>query len=162
MPGFDATNPPFDRLLQHELDELITSLDVGYYRPGEVIVRQAHASEHLHVVIKGSVEVRESGSLQLVLGPKDSFDSRAVVHGAAGEDFVATEETLCHLIPRDLLLGLIRRNPAFAAFFYADVSRKLAAFAEARQAEGVESVLRSRIRDARFGAAVFIEANATI
>ena len=162
MQGFDATNPPFDRLLQHELDELITSLDVGYYRPGEVIVRQAHASEQLHVVIKGSVEVRESGSLQLVLGPKDSFNSRAVVHGAAGEDFVATEETLCHLIPRDLLLGLIRRNPAFAAFFYADVSRKLAAFAEARQAEGVESVLRSRIRDARFGAAVFIEANATI
>ena len=44
MQGFDATNPPFDRLLQHELDELITSLDVGYYRPGEVIVRQAHAS----------------------------------------------------------------------------------------------------------------------
>ena len=162
MQGFDATNPPFDRLLQHELDELITSLDVGYYRPGEVIVRQAHASEQLHVVIKGSVEVRESGSLQLVLGPKDSFNSRAVVHGAAGEDFVATEETLCHLIPRDLLLGLIRRNPAFAAFFYADVSRKLAAFAEARQAEGVESVLRSRIRNARFGAAVFIEANATI
>ena len=75
---------------------------------------------------------------------------------------MATEETLCHLIPRDLLLGLIRRNPAFAAFFYADVSRKLAAFAEARQAEGVESVLRSRIRDARFGPAVFIEANATI
>ena len=87
---------------------------------------------------------------------------RAVVHGAAGDDFVATEETLCYLIPRDLLLGLIRRNPAFAAFFYADVSRKLAAFAEARQAEGVESVLRSRIRDARFGAAVFIEADATI
>ena len=46
-----------------------------------------------------------SGSLQLVLGPKDSFNSRAVVHGAAGEDFVATEETLCHLIPRDLLLA---------------------------------------------------------
>ena len=74
MQGFDATNPPFDRLLQHELDELIASLDVGYYRPGEVVVQQAHASEQLHVVIKGSVEVRESGSLQLVLGPKDSFE----------------------------------------------------------------------------------------
>lgn len=162
MQGFDATNPPFDRLTQQELEDLGASLDVGYYPPGEVIVRQGHASEHLHIVIKGSVEVRESDSLQLVLGPKDSFDSRAVVHGAAGEDFVASEETLCHLVPRDLLLGLIRRNLSFAAFFYADVSRKLNALAEARKAEGVESVLRSRIRDARFGAAVFIEGTATI
>jgi CBS domain-containing protein len=39
------------------------------------------------------------------------------VHGAAGEDYVAAEETLCHLIPRHVILDLIRRNPAFAAFF---------------------------------------------
>jgi CBS domain-containing protein len=162
MQGFDASNPPFDRLTQQEIEELRASLDVGYYTPAEVIVRQGHPSEQLHVVIKGSVEVREGGGLQLVLGPKDSFDSRAVVHGAAGEDFVAAEETLCFLVPRNLLLNLIRRNPAFAAFFYADVSRKLAAFADARAAEGVESVLRSRIRDARFGAAVFIVGTATI
>ena len=39
-------------------------------------------------------------TLNAVLGPKDSFDSRALVHGAAGEDFIAAEETLCYLIPR--------------------------------------------------------------
>ena len=162
MQGFDATNPPFDRLTQQELEELSASLDIGYYSPGDVIVRQAHASEQLHVVIKGSVEAREGESIHVVLGPKDSFDSRAVVHGAAGENFVAAEETLCFLIPREVVLGLLRRNPAFAAFFYADVSRKLDALADARKSEGVESVLRSRIRDARFGAAVFIDGDATI
>ena len=72
-----------------------------------------------------------------VLGPKDSFNSRALVHGAAGEDFVAVEETLCYLVPgRLVLLDLIRRNVAFAAFFYADVSRKLDAFAEAVRPRG--------------------------
>ena len=65
MQGFDA-DLLFDRLLQHELDELLHIARRRLrYRPGEVIVRQAHASEQLHVVIKGSVEVRESGSLQL-------------------------------------------------------------------------------------------------
>ena len=57
-----------------------------------------------------------------MLGPKDAFDSRALVHGAAGEDFIAAEETLCYLIPRSLVLGLIARNPGFAAFFYSEVS----------------------------------------
>jgi CBS domain-containing protein len=84
------------------------------------------------------------------------------VHGAAGEDYVAAEETLCHLIPRHIVLDLIHRNAAFAAFFYADVSRKLDAFAQQRKAEGVESVLRARVRDARYRNAVFIDGEVTI
>jgi CBS domain-containing protein len=162
MQGFDASSPPFDRLSHQELEELRAALDIGYYPPGEVIVQQGRASDLLHVIIKGVVEERNQDSLHGILGPKDSFDARAVVHGAAGEDYVAAEETLCHLIPRDLLLKLIRQNPGFAAFFYADVSRKLDAFAQQHKADGVESVLRARVRDARYGAAVFISGDATV
>jgi CBS domain-containing protein len=162
MQGFDAANPPFDRLTHEEVEELRASLDIGYFSPDEVIVRQEHAADLLHVIIKGAVEVRDRDALQSVLGPKDSFDSRAVVHGAAGEDFVAVEETLCYLIPSDLVRDLIHRNVAFAAFFYADISRKLDAFAEQRKTEGVESVLRARIREAQHGGAIFVDGTTTI
>lgn len=162
MQGFDTSSPPFDRLTQEEVEELCAALDIGYFKPGEVIVRRGAASDLLHVVIKGTVEARDGDALEAVLGPGDTFDSRAVVHGAAGEDFVAAEEVLCHLAPRDLVLGLIRRNPAFAAFFYAEISRKLAAFAEQRGHSGFESVLRARVRDARHAGAVFIDGTATI
>jgi len=163
MQGFDSSNPPFDRLSQGEVEELRAALDIEYFRPGATIVAQGRPSDHLHVVIKGTVEARDGAALQAVFGPKDSFDSRAVVHGAAGEDFVAAEETLCHLIPRKLVLHLIRRNPGFAAFFYSEVSRKLDALARREgNPEGVESVLRARVRDARLGQAVFIEGGATI
>ena len=162
MQGFDAANPPFDRLTHQEVEEIRAALDIGYFGPGEVIVRQGQASDLLHVVIKGAVEVRDGNALQALLGSKDSFDSRAVVHGAAGEDFIAVEETLCYLVPSGIVLDLIRRNAAFAAFFYADVSRKLDAFAEHRKAEGVESVLRARIREARHGGAIFVDGSATI
>jgi CBS domain-containing protein len=162
MQGFDATNPPFDRLSHHEVEELRAVLDIGYFSPDEMIVRQGQASDLLHIVIKGAVEVRDGNTLLAVLGPKDSFDSRAVVHGAAGEDFVAVEETLCYLIPRNVVLDLIRHNAAFAAFFYADVSHKLDAFAQQRKTEGVESVLRARIREARHGGAVFVDGATTI
>ena len=161
--GFDAHNPPFDRLSQQEVEELGAALDIGYFRPGETILARGSASEALHVVIKGSVEARDEGVLNAVLGPKDSFDSRALVHGAAGEDFTAAEETLCFLLPKPVVLGLISRNPAFAAFFYSEISEKLSAFADAHRAEGgVESVLRARVREANFIPAVFIDADATM
>jgi CBS domain-containing protein len=162
MQGFDAANPPFDRLTHEEIEQLTAVLDIGYFSPDEVIVRQGHPSDLLHVIIKGAIEVRDGNSLQAVLGPKDSFDSRAVVHGAAGEDFVAVEETLCSLIPGELVLNLIRQNPAFGAFFYADVSRKLDAFAEQRKTDGVESVLRARVRDARHRGAIYVDGAVTI
>jgi len=162
MQGFDIANPPFDRLTHQDSEELRAGLDIGYFGPGEVIIPQGGSSDWLHVVIKGSVEVRDGSTVPTILGPKDSFDSRALVHGAAGEDFVAAEETLCHLIPRHIVLNLIHRNPAFAAFFYAEISRKLDAFAQQRKAEGMDSVLRARVRDARCRAAVFIDGGATI
>lgn len=162
MQGFDITNPPFDRLSHQESAELRAGLDIGYYAPEEVIIPQGSPSDWLHVVIKGSVEVRDRSTVTTVLGPKDSFDSRALVHGAAGEDFVAAEETLCYLVPRRNVLALIHRNAAFAAFFYADVSRKLDAFAQQRKAEGMDSVLRARIGDVRYRAAVFVEGGISI
>jgi CBS domain-containing protein len=162
MQGFDTANPPFDRLTHQESEELRAGLDIGYFAPEEVIIAQGHSSDWLHVVIKGSVEVRDGSTVPTVLGPKDSFDSRALVHGAAGENFVAAEETLCHLIPRHIVLDLIHRNAAFAAFFYADVSRKLDAFARQRKAEGMDSVLRARVREVRYRAAVYVDGGISI
>jgi len=163
MPeAFDARNPPFDRLSHQEMDALTSALDIGYFRPGEVIIEQGRHSEHLHVVIKGSVEEREGDAIEALLGPSESFDARSLVHGAAGTRFVAAEETLCHLAPKAVILDLIRRNPGFAAFFYSEISRKLVTFARRQEQEGMESVLRARVRDARYRPAVFTDGSTTI
>lgn len=164
MPNaFDAHNPPFDRLTHQEIEELRASIDIGYFRPNEVIIPQGAGSELLYVIIKGSVEERHDDAVQALFEVKDSFDARAVVHGAAGGSFVAAEETLCYLIPRPVILSLVKRNVAFAAFFYAEISRKLDAMAATQTgADGFESVLRARIEDARFAPAVFVEGGATI
>jgi len=163
MPqSFDIHNPPFDRLTHGEVSDLRAALDIGYFRPGEVIVERNAASDQLHVIIKGAVEERDGDENSARLGPKDSFDARAVVHGAAGSRFIAAEETLCYLVPRPTVLALIRDNSGFAAFFYSEISRKLDSYSRRQQVEGMESVLRARVRDARAHPAVFIDSTATI
>jgi CBS domain-containing protein len=116
--AFDAQNPPFDRLSHDQIETLKASLDIGYFRPGETIVEQGRGSEHLYIIIKGSVEERDGDDIVSVLGPNESFDARALVHGAAGDRFVAAEETLCYLAPKAVVLDLVGRSTGFAAFFY--------------------------------------------
>src|SRR5262245_20647571 len=136
MQTFDAHNPPFDRLSHREIEDLRAALDIGYFRPGEAIIETGRPSDNLHVIIKGSVEERDGDEIDAVLGPKESFDARSLVHGAAGASFVAAEETLCYLAPKPLVIDLIRRNTGFAAFFYSEISRKLASFSRMQEADG--------------------------
>lgn len=162
MQDFDAQNPPFDRLTHQEATELKAALDVGYYAPGETIIAEGKPAGHLHIIIKGRVEEREGEETEAELGPKESFDARALVHGAAGASFIAAEETLCYLAPKDIVLDLIRRNPGFAAFFYQELSRKLTGYARRQETEGVEQVLRARVKEARLHPAPVIGPDATI
>lgn len=164
MPqAFDSQNPPFDRLSISEASELRAKLDIGYWAPGETIIEKGKAAEHLHVVIKGAVEERDGDDVEAVLREKDSFDARALVHGSAGSSFVSAEETLCYVIPKDIVLDLIKRNSGFAAFFYSQLSRKLSSYAsEETSAGGVDQVLRARVRDARLQDANFIDAEKTM
>ncbi|MCP8940398.1 DUF294 nucleotidyltransferase-like domain-containing protein [Alsobacter sp. SYSU M60028] len=163
MPkSFDATNPPFDRLETQEIEALRDTLDVAYFPPGEVVIAQEAAAEHLFVIIKGTVEERDGDELVALLGPKDSFDSRALVHGRSGHAFVTREETLVYLVPRDAVLRLIQTNPRFASFFYLEISRKLDALAHDEDEQRVGSLMRARVSDVRLQPASFIDAADTI
>lgn len=163
MPNaFDAQNPPFDRLTPLEIETLRRALDIGYFRPGEIIIGGGVRAEALHVVIKGAVEERAGDELIALLGPKDSFDSRALVQGQAGHDFLAREETLCYLLPRAVALNLIQRNPRFAAFFYLELSRKLDAVARDEEDSHAGLLMRARVSDLNLHPASFIDAADTI
>ena len=160
--AFDASNPPFDRLELREIETLRASLDVGYFTPGEVLIAQHAASESLFIIIKGAVEERDGDELVALLGPRDAFDSRAIVQGESGHAFVARDETLCWLAPKATVLDLIKRSPRFGAFFYLDISRKLDALESEAEDQRVGSLMRGRLSDVFMHPATFIEADESI
>ena len=156
--SFDATNAPFDRLTPQQIGAVEAALDIGYFRPGETLIARDGAPNSLFVVIKGCVEERDGDEVVGLRGPGDCFDSRALVQGAGSNAFVAREETLCNLAPRDLILRLINHNDRFAAFFYREISRKLEAAARDQEAARFSPLLGARVRDVPLHPAVFIEA----
>ena len=148
MPNaFDASNPPFDRLTSQEVETLRAALDIAYFRPGQTIIAQNAPADALFVVIKGTIEERDGSDLLALLGPKDSFDSRALVHGKSGHAFLAREETLCYLAPKGVTLGLIQNNPRFASFFYREISHKLDELVRDEEERRFGSLMRARVTE---------------
>jgi CBS domain-containing protein len=160
--SFDATNAPFDRLTPQEIDTVRACLDIGYFRPGETIISRDVDPGSLFIVLKGCVEERDQRELVALRGPGDSFDSRALLQSGGSNSFVAREETLLHVLPRDVALGLIHRNPRFGAFFYLEISRKLAAVADEDEQAKLRPLMNARVRDLRLRPAGFIDASDSI
>ena len=160
--AFDASNAPFDRLTPTEVETVRAALDIGYFRPNETIIARDGAPDSLFIVLKGSVEERDGAEVVAMRGPGDAFDSRALVQGGGSNAFVAHEETLCHLLPRDVTLRLINQNPRFAAFFYLDISRKLDAAASEAEESRLGPMMNARVGELFIHPAVFIEAGDSI
>lgn len=160
--GFDATNAPFDRLSPTEVEAVRAALDIGYFRPGETLIARDSAPDSFFIVLKGCVEERDGADVVSLRGPGDSFDSRALVQGGGSNAFVAREETLCHLLPRDFTRRLINQNPRFAAFFYLDISRKLDAAANEADDTRFGSMMHARVRELNPHPAAFIEGTDSI
>jgi CBS domain-containing protein len=163
MPkAFDLSNPPFDRLKPSEAEKLRDSLDIVYFRPGETVIARGTMADALYVVIKGTVEERDEADLLALLGPKDTFDSRALVHDKSGHGFLAREETLCYLIPKKIALDLIQANPRFAAFFYREISQKLEELAGDEEAERYGSLMHAKVGDLFLHPPEFVAASDSI
>jgi len=155
---FDAGHAPFNRLTPKEIEIVRAALDIGYFRPGETIIARDGAPESLFIVIKGCVEERDHDQVVALRGPGDAFDSRALVQGGGSNAFVAREETLCNLLPREVTLGLINHNPRFASFFYLDISRKLDAISREEEASRFAPLMNARVSDLVLRPATFVDA----
>ena len=159
---FDASNAPFNRLSPEEIGLVRAALDIGYFRPGETIIARDGAPDSLFIVIKGCVEERDHDGVVALRGPNDAFDSRALVQGGGSNAFVAREETLLNLLPREVTLRLINQNPRFASFFYLDISRKLDAISREEEAARFAPLMNARISDLTVRRAEFIDATDSI
>jgi CBS domain-containing protein len=159
---FAVNQAPFDRLTGPQRERLRASADVVYFRPVETIMEAGGSAEGLYVVIKGTVEERDGEELVALRGPGDWFDGQALVQGRGRNAFVAREETLCHVAPRELVLALIADNPRFGAFFYAEVSKKLGAIAADTETALARPMLQSRVGELRLAEAGALDAGESI
>jgi CBS domain-containing protein len=159
---FDLSHPPFDLLTRAEASTLSASADVLFFTNDQEILPIGSAVNSLYLVIKGLVREMAGEDVVGVHREHETFDCRALVTGKSNHRFVAHEEVLLCVFPRQEVLTLTERNHAFGAHFFATVSDKFGQLAQKRDHGEWQSLFTAKICDTGFRPAVFIDATATV
>ncbi len=132
MPSsFKMDNLPFSLLTDSEQALLRQNLDIGYFQKGEVIMAAGSVPDGVHVVLKGRVSESEASSeaggqesVFVHYENEDYFGAWSAIKGKAIHNFIAEEETICHIIPIKIVLDLVSTNSLFADYFQQSLSAK--------------------------------------
>ncbi|WP_370277159.1 putative nucleotidyltransferase substrate binding domain-containing protein [Pontibacterium sp.] len=134
MPSsFNMENMPFSLLDERERDLLRQNLDIGYYQKGEILLEAGTEPEGVFIIFKGLVsesEAADNGESDQQLHVfvhytnEDYFGAWSAIRGTAIHNFIAEEETICHILPTKILLDLMSSNNLFADYFQQNLSAK--------------------------------------
>ena len=134
MPdSFNMGNMPFSLLDENESALLRQNLDIGYYQKGEVLLAAGDEPEGVFIIYKGLVSESEAVSdgeeseqqhVFVHYTNEDYFGAWSAIRGTAIHNFIAEEETICHILPTRILLDLMSSNSLFADYFQQNLSAK--------------------------------------
>lgn len=122
---FLKKTPPFQFLDEPTLRKVAVNVSMEFYPEGAAILCQdGPPSKFLRIVKKGGVKVfmnsPEDGE-EVVIDYRSEGDSFGILSLVSGDksrtNIVATADTICYLIDRKTMLGLLETNPSFTEFF---------------------------------------------
>lgn len=152
--SFKMSNLPFSLLRSSEQKILLASLDLSYYQRGETILSVGGQSEGVYIVLKGRVaeidpdDVAENQHAFMRYENEDYFGGWSAIHGSAIHNFVAEEETICHILPTATLLELMATNSDFADYFQQNLSAKSQIAAQQVEGQDMAEFMLATITDA--------------
>ncbi|MBQ0783957.1 MAG: cyclic nucleotide-binding/CBS domain-containing protein [Amphritea sp.] len=156
MPSsFKMENMPFSLLSEREQRYLRSSLDIGYYQAGEIIIAAGSVPEGVYVILKGRVgesDVTEEGEEKqeqvfVHYTNEDYFGGWSAIRGKAIHNFIAEEETICHVLPTKALLELCAGNSRFADYFQQSLSAKTEIQAQEGGDQDMAEFMLAQVKD---------------
>ncbi|WP_098414546.1 DUF294 nucleotidyltransferase-like domain-containing protein [Vibrio sp. ES.051] len=148
MPDkFNMQSPPFDRLTEAQQARLRSSLDVAYYRARDVILSCGQTNSHLHILIKGAVEERSEDQQEVFAhyANDDMFDVRSLFEDNIRHQYIALEDTLSYLLPKETFLELYNQNGQFAAYFDNNLSKRQELIEAAHQQQNLAEFILTKV-----------------
>ncbi|MBR9884601.1 MAG: cyclic nucleotide-binding/CBS domain-containing protein [Oceanospirillales bacterium] len=164
--SFKMDNVPFSLLDESEQALVSANLDLGYFQQGEKIIAAGEVPEGVHVILKGKVRESEAGDEQqhvfVHYENEDYFGGWSALRGRAIHDFIADEETICHILPTRILLELMQSNALFADYFQQDFTVKSEIAAQHGKGQDMAEFMLSKITSATIREPLVVEQGTSI
>jgi len=124
----------FSQLGPHELNNLRRIAPERTFDSGQEIFKEGDSGDGVYVVKEGLVEISilvgpKARHVFSQIGPGDIFGEMAVLEDKSRSACaLATQATTVYFIPREEMLKLIERSPAFALVLLREISQRLREF----------------------------------
>lgn len=142
-----ASIHPFDDLGDQLLQTTMQSMDIAYYPKDTVLISPQLASEHLYIIIKGSVSEYIDDELQDVYSEMDSFDANALIYGKADGRFIVSEELICYEMPKALFMDLLQDSEAFRKYYMEEFVDRHAHLKQRQQQTELTPFMVARVQE---------------
>lgn len=171
--SFKMDNLPFSLLDAREQALLNEHLETAHFRQGERVIEAGKPPLGVFVIARGRVaesDVSETAADGTPLAShvfvhyqaEDYFGGWSALNGMAIHNFVATEDTLCHLLPTAILLELMASNPRFADYFQQNLGTKREIAAQHTQTQDMAEFMLARIDDSMIREPLVVEAGTSL
>ncbi len=140
--------PPFDKISQIVLDKVVENLDIAYFKKDEVLMSKAKAPEFLYFIIKGRVQERDDDKVISLFCHHEFFDAVSLIEKHLKHDFIAVEESICYILPRDIFMEILHEDIGFEQYFFQSISQKLSNIQADAQNQELINFMVSRVKDA--------------
>lgn len=156
--AFKMDNLPFSLLDAREQALLSDNLEMANFQKGEAIIEAGKPPQGVFIVARGRVaesDVAEPDKHGRPLAShvfvhyqdEDYFGGWSAINGVAIHNFIAVEETSCHVLPTGVLLDLMTSNPRFADYFQQNLAAKREIVAQHGQGQDMAEFMLARISD---------------
>lgn len=127
--NFLKKTPPFQFLDESVMREIAANLSLEFFPRNSMILSQGGPpSESLRVIKKGGVKVFLSNDDEIVIDYKSEGDSFGYISLLSGDrsraNVLAIEDTLCYLLPKELIHRIINKEPVFGEYFMKSFFRR--------------------------------------
>ncbi|WP_298749458.1 putative nucleotidyltransferase substrate binding domain-containing protein [uncultured Arcobacter sp.] len=153
---------PFEALSKLQLEEFANSLDIVYIKKDEVIQNQGEKPKYLYFVIKGLIQEKIDDDVLSIYTKCEFFDTISLIENYSKHSFVAAQESICYILPRELFIKTLHENPDLESFFFQSISQKLNANINNEKNKELANLMVAKVKDARIHRAVIAPYDTTI
>ncbi|AYJ80597.1 putative nucleotidyltransferase substrate binding domain-containing protein [Aliarcobacter cryaerophilus] len=153
---------PFNNLNTFELDDLVESLDIVYFKANSIVQAQDSNPEFLYFVLKGLIQEINDDEVLSVYSKGEIFDSVSLIKNYSKNSFVAIEESICYVLKKDIFMQILSSNQQLENYFFQSISDKLNNNILNEKNKDMANIMVAKVKDAKVHKAVIVDTNKTI
>ena len=152
---------PFELLSTHELNTLMSKIDISYYPKDTLLISKTVSSIAFYIIIKGSVNEYIDDEIHNVYSAGDSFDADALIYDTCEGKFLVDEDLICYEIKKEDFLDLMQ-NKKVQGYFLQDFITKHQHLKEYDAASEFTPFLMAKVSDMFLHPLCSVDAKTTI